>query len=159
MTSQWHYFDTSVLVKLFFSERGSEEARRLWQKTEVLIATSPATFLEVHSALAKKRVRGELTENAWQTAVRHFEREMAVGLALGKVFLVPIDELLFAEAAGAIREAGSRWSRILTVIDSLHLAGVLRLQPMGAVFVSSDRTLCEVASLFGISVTEIGVRG
>lgn len=99
----------------------------------------------------KKKVREELDDSAWAAAARHFEREMAVHLALGKAYLIPVDERLLAEALAAIRRASSEWNRILTSLDSIHLASTLRLLPLRAALVSDDKNLCEIAELFGIS--------
>lgn len=154
MTSRWLYFDTSVLVKLFFPESGSEWAQQMWREPGVVTATSPIAFLEVQSALAKKKVRGELNDSTWAAAAHHFEREMAVNLALGKAYLIPADERLLAGAVAAIHRASSEWNRILTSLDSIHLASALRLLPLGAAFVSADQNLCNIASLFNLPVEQ-----
>lgn len=159
MSSRWLYFDTSVLVKLFFPEPGSDDVRQLWQEPEVAIVASPVAFLEVQSALSKKKVRGQLNESTWQAGVRHFEREMAVSLALGKVYLVVMDERLLNEAADAIRRASSEWGRILTALDSLHVASAVRLRELGIEFVSADQALCEIASRFGLPVRMVNAEG
>jgi len=103
------YLDTSSLVKLYVSEAGSEDVRRLVGDANV-IATSVVAYTETRAALARLRREGALTASQLTAAKRAFEEQWSTYLAL--------------EASHSLcRTAGELAEKYgLRGFDSIHLA-------------------------------------
>jgi predicted nucleic acid-binding protein len=66
------YLDTSSAIKLYISEAGSDEVRRL-ARDATIVATSAVTYAETRAALARLRREGALTVAKFRSAKRQFE--------------------------------------------------------------------------------------
>ncbi len=69
----WAYFDTSVIVKLYAEEAGTQEAKALVRKYRLL--SSVLLPLEVTSAFARRKDAGELSPGDFSTALGHFQED------------------------------------------------------------------------------------
>ena len=103
------YLDTSSLVKLYVSEAGSEDVRRLAGDANV-VATSVVAYTETRAALARLRREGALTASQLTSAKRAFEKQWSTYLSL--------------EASPSLcRTAGEFAEKYgLRGFDSIHLA-------------------------------------
>jgi len=103
------YLDTSSLVKLYVSEAGSEDVRRLVGDANV-VATSVVAYTETRAALARLRRDGALTASQLTAAKRAFEEQWSTYLAL-------------AASHSLCRMAGELAEKYgLRGFDSIHLA-------------------------------------
>ena len=103
------YLDTSSLVKLYVTEAGSHEVRRLVAEATV-VATSSVAYAEARAALARLRREGALTVAAFAAAKRELTEHWPAYLRLDAT-----DAL--CQAAGELAE---RYR--LRGFDSIHLA-------------------------------------
>ena len=60
-----YYLDSSALVKGYAKEKGSEKVRRILED-ESLLSTSPISYPEVLSALARKRINGDIKKKRFR---------------------------------------------------------------------------------------------
>lgn len=103
------YLDTSSLVKLYVSEAGTEEVRRLIADAAV-VATSQIAYPETRAALARRRREGALGAGAFAAAKHAFDADWPKFLAV-------------EATASLCREAGELAERLhLRGYDSVHLA-------------------------------------
>jgi len=140
------YLDTSVLVKLYVSEPGSDRIMRFM--------LGPATHRFVVSTLTRVEFRG---------AVRRLQREGLVGRPLadelldrlakhwGRVYTPqPLTEVVLSHAASLLDR------HPLRSLDAVQLASCLVLQmpprPVHPLFVSSDDQLLKAAATEGLRV-------
>ena len=130
------YLDTSSLVKLYVSEAGSADVRRLVGDATV-VATSVVAYPEARASLARLRREGALTAARHATAKQEFEAQWPMYLTL--------------EATGALcRAAGELAEKYgLRGFDSVHLASfaeVARRAGIGdTTFSSFDERLNQAA--------------
>jgi predicted nucleic acid-binding protein len=104
--------DTSALLKIYVEEEGSALVRERFSQAAEL-ATSAITFVEAHSALARRRNAGGLSPEDYRKAVREFSEgwEQYLRLEIG-------DEVL-GEAARLARE------HVLRAYDAIHLGSAV----------------------------------
>ena len=70
----WAYFDTSTYLKLYLLENGSEEARRLVSKYQIL--SSAVLLTECFSALSRKKEAGGVEERIFNQVVRIIREDL-----------------------------------------------------------------------------------
>ena len=136
-----YYLDSSALVKGYAKEKGSEKVRRILED-ESLLSTSPISYPEVLSALARKRINGDIKKRDFDKAINRFIKEFDA------LMLISVDEIWKESGRAALRYA-------LKGADSIHLASVLQAQDIigrEAVFVVSDKELIRTAIKIGIEV-------
>lgn len=133
------YLDTSSAIKLYISEAGSDEVRRL-VRDATIVATSAVTYAETRAALARLRRERALTVAKFRTARREFEDQWPSFVKL--------------DATDALcRTAGELAERYrLRGFDSIHLASFAevarRAGPRETGFSSFDDRLNEAAKKF-----------
>jgi predicted nucleic acid-binding protein len=130
------YLDTSSAIKLYISEAGSDEVRRL-VRDATIVATSAVTYAETRAALARLRRERALTVAKFRSAKREFEAQWPSFVKLDAT-----DAL--CRAAGEFAE---RYR--LRGFDSVHLASFAevarRAGPRETGFSSFDDRLNEAA--------------
>ena len=130
------YLDTSSAIKLYISEAGSDEVRRL-VRDATIVATSAVTYAETRAALARLRRERALTVAKFRSAKREFEAQWPSFVKL--------------DATDALcRTAGEFAERYrLRGFDSVHLASFAevarRAGPRETEFSSFDDRLNEAA--------------
>ncbi len=135
------FVDTSVLVKLYVEERGSERMRQ-----EVAhgnpVAASDLAFAEMHAALARQRREGRLLNPEFDRLRLQLAGDWRklTQVSIGPEILSLVPDLC---ARHPLRGA-----------DSLHLASALHLQlgDLEITFACSDRTLLAAAASEGLAV-------
>jgi predicted nucleic acid-binding protein len=130
------YLDTSSAIKLYVSEAGSDEVRRL-VRDATIVATSAVTYAETRAALARLRRERALTVAKFRSAKREFEDQWPSFVKLDAT-----DSLC--------RTAGEFAERYrLRGFDSVHLASFAevarRAGPRETGFSSFDDRLNEAA--------------
>lgn len=129
-----NYFDTSALIKIFVSERGSALAESLKQAGPV--ATATIAYAEVFSGLTRKLREKQLARQPYGNACRQFERDWA-----SYVRVTLRDDIL-----SLTRDLIQRHP--LRGFDAIHLASAVNLQnglsePIN--FVAADARLLSAA--------------
>ena len=133
------YFDTSALVPLIVTERGSGTARELWNRAS-RVASVRLVYPEARAALAHARRIDRLTAKQMRAAVKALEDHRA------QLDVVDIDESL-AHQAGELAETHG-----LRGYDAVHLAAARRLDDVDLVVAAGDRDLLTAANKLGLSV-------
>lgn len=156
MTQRYYYFDTSALIKLYFPETGSDTVADLVADPSSVVVVSELAILEANSALAKKMKRGEISKEGWECVCGLFDRELMLAMSMRKIRLLPLNHSVLNDGIDLIRQGARDHDRSITSMDSLHLAGARTLSPLQAVFVSADKELCELGTLLGLQVINVG---
>lgn len=68
------YADSSVIVKRYYGEPGTQRVRDRWGRTD-RVFTSRVSYAEVHAALARKRREGGISLAGFRAAAQAFEGE------------------------------------------------------------------------------------
>jgi predicted nucleic acid-binding protein len=108
------YLDTSALVKLYVSERGSAHVQESLRRAQVA-ATSRVAYPEARSALSRRSREGALSGPGLRRAVAALDADM--------------DSLVLVELNGGVaRLAGDLAERhAIRAYDAIHLASALEL--------------------------------
>jgi uncharacterized protein len=131
------YIDTSVLMKLFIEEEGTDESEQIWLRSTAVVCAEIG-YVEVRAALAAAYRARRLDQPSYDTAKSEFD-----GL-WSQLETVVIDEPLVRSAA-VVAETGH-----LRGYDAVHLAAALRIG--ATVMASADTALCEAASNHGVDI-------
>jgi uncharacterized protein len=129
------YLETSSLVKLYVTEAGSEDVRRLVGEANV-VATSAVAYAETRAALARLRRERALTTSQLTSVKREFEEQWPAYLALDatnalcrtagefaeKYGLRGFDSIHLASFAEVARRAGAGATRFSSFDERLNVA-------------------------------------
>jgi predicted nucleic acid-binding protein len=134
------YLDTSSLVKLYLTEKGSLEVRGLVNRSEI-IATSRVAYIEARAAFARLRRAKVISEEEQDRIVKALDRDW--------------EEVAKIEVTEEIIKLGSELAEVhgLRGFDALHLASALSLgQSLGEkiIFSSFDKLLNQAARREGL---------
>ena len=130
-----NYFDTSALIKLFVSERGSEVVERL-VTTSRAVCTASIAYAEVHAGLSRRWRAGHLSAREYRATRDRFDGQWRRYLRMD----------LRAEVLERARDLVQRHP--LRGLDAIHLASALTLgASLGEAmrFVAADARLIEAA--------------
>ena len=142
----WAYFDTSVIVKLYVEEVGSQEARALTRKYRLL--SSVLLPLEVSSAFARRKESGELSPEDFRTGLRRFQddRQFFEWVELTQAVRQRVESFLQTHA--------------IRTLDAIHIASALvfkeRAEMTALPFVTGDRRQLLVAQALGLETVWVG---
>ena len=142
------FLDTSALAKLYHAEAGSAFVEDMVLRSGATIMISRLSVVEVQSVFARKVRSGAIVAGDAVRLRRLFLDDMA-----DEAFVVmALTRDHYAGAGELINRHGA--SLGLRTLDSLQLAVALSLHRDGAVdcLVASDKILCKVAGVEGISV-------
>jgi predicted nucleic acid-binding protein len=106
------YFDTSALVKLYLREKGTDRARRLFRRADI-VGASGILQPEMNAALAKA-VRADVISEKEAAQSRSLFREDWTDFAQLSVTSPILN-----------RASGAAWSHGLRGYDAVHLAAAL----------------------------------
>lgn len=133
------FVDTSVLVKLYIAEPGSERMRQSAAQ-EVRIAASVLAFAEIHATFARRRREALLLASELEELLLRFADDWE-GL-----LQVPVG----AEVLAFVPELCKRHP--LRGADAVHLASALLLrQGLEVLFACSDNSLLAAAAAEGLA--------
>jgi uncharacterized protein len=137
-----YFLDTSVLVKRYVSEAGSEEVRKLFRR-RVEVAAARITEAEAYATIARATRMGALTPE---------ERDRAFDLLARDLSVARIVEIRHG-VIQAVRELVVRWA--LRGYDAVQLACARRLSIEGLAvnLWCADGTLASAARGEGLRVT------
>ncbi|MFN3480065.1 MAG: type II toxin-antitoxin system VapC family toxin [Thermodesulfovibrionales bacterium] len=136
------YLDTSVLVKLYVEETGSEKIRDITRNATV-VSTSKVAYAEARAAFARKQKEDGFSINTLRRIVDDLNKDWE------SYFVIELTD-------GLIRFAGDIAEKhLLRGFDSIHLASALYLKNKTGVeiyFSSNDARLNQAADEEGIIV-------
>ena len=140
------YLDTSALVKLYITERGSERMDELTSgDANYSLATCAITQVEFHSALDRRRRMDDLDEDEAERAVERFNMRFRSAF-----FRHAVDDQTLDLACALVHR------HALRAYDAVQLAAclfILRLRSRETLtFVSADRNLLTAARAEGLAV-------
>lgn len=143
-----HFVDTSALAKLFHTEAGSDQMELLSQTPGARLIISQLSLIEIQSVFAMKVRTGVIDQAALDQLRGLFFAELAKGRF--EVVLLARRHLTDAEALVRTHSAVQG----LRTLDAIQLSVALDLKRRGAAseLVASDRNLCTVAAIEGLSV-------
>ena len=143
-----YFFDSSALIKLYHTERGSQRVEAIFEEPDRRIMISRLTGIEFQSALAVKTRTGQLDPKAAAALRVRFLSDVTSGA----ITAVAVSENHYATAESLIIRYGDR--KALRTLDSLQLAVVLETHSRLRLdaLVVADSTLAEVAQLEGVAV-------
>jgi uncharacterized protein len=137
------YLDTSLLLKRYCQEAGSDDIRKLLSNIKG-IATSELAYVEFFSALSRKRREGAIVSSDYREVADQFTTEWN---HLSAIRLSPV---LVARA----RSVSEKYP--LRAVDVIHLASALILFDISApmLFGSTDERLLKAASIEGLPLLQ-----
>ena len=139
------YLDTSALVKLYITERGSERMEELALSGANSLATCAITQVEFHSAVDRRRRMEDLDEDEVERAVEGFSKHFK-----SVAFRYPVDDQTLDLACVLVHR------HALRAYDAVQLAACLFLLRLRSrddlTFVSADRNLLTAARSEGLAV-------
>ncbi len=141
------FLDTSALVKLFYTEQGSQQVEQLVNDAGNTIWISELSSIEFFSALFRKYREGLVTESELEQAVNGFEEQLQF------FSMEPISTVIFNECAILIKKHGK--SDSLRTLDALQLAAFITIAEGDWQFVLADEKLDKVAVLMSIKTVLI----
>jgi uncharacterized protein len=139
------YFDTSTWLKIYFLEKGSEQARVL--ATEYSLVSSVILLTECFSALSRKKNSGEIKAAPFKNTIGTL-REDAGALEMVQVTPRVLTMSQHIVLASTVR-----------TLDAIHIASALLFEKtMGKpiVFISSDLRQTESAEGQGLKTILVG---
>jgi len=134
------FVDTSVLVKLYIAEPGSEPMRKAAAQGDP-VAVSHLAFAEIHATFARRRREGLLLASEFE------QLRLRLAEDWQELTQVPIGAEILALVPGLCERHPLRGA------DALHLASALLLHQGGleVTFACSDRHLLEAATSEGLA--------
>lgn len=143
-----YFIDTSALAKLYHWEVGSERMEALTEAPGARLIISQLSLIEIESVFATK-VRTGVIDKAALAQVRG---RFYADLSRGRFGVALLARRHFQGAEALVRTYAV--DHALRTLDALQLAMALDLCRRGAAseLVASDKALCEVAGLEGLTV-------
>jgi predicted nucleic acid-binding protein len=141
------FFDTSALVKMYHSERGTEFVEAIFQRPGNRLFISRLTVIEMESAFSMKLKQRTIGRDGYQEARKSFYVDLA-----GRIKVVSLNDIHFSLARKLILVYGALNG--LRTLDALQLAVASELRREGFVdcIVSADTILQQVGGLEEITV-------
>jgi len=139
------YLDSSALIKRFIAEKGSAYVDHILERHRPIL-TSRLSYLEIYSCLARLKRERSLSERAYASISKQFEKEF---LSYRRVELT---RELFEIARPLIEKYPLR------SLDAIQLASATRLRRVAGdslIFGCADRRLLEAASEEGFQVVDV----
>ena len=143
-----YFIDTSALAKLYHLEIGSGKMETLAETLDARLIVSQLSLIEMQSVFATKVRTGVID----RIALDQLRGLFFADLAGGRFQVVLVSRRYFRSAERLIRAHAVKQS--LRTLDALQLAVALELHRRGTVsaLVASDKNLCDVAVLEGLTV-------
>ena len=142
----WAYFDTSVIVKLYVEEVGSQEVGALVRRYRLL--SSVLLPLEVSSAFARRKDSEELSPGDFRTGLGRFQddRQFFEWVELTQAVRHWVESFLQTHA--------------IRTLDAIHIASALvfkeRAEMTALPFVTGDRRQLLAAQALGLETVWVG---
>ncbi|MFP4333729.1 MAG: type II toxin-antitoxin system VapC family toxin [Campylobacterales bacterium] len=133
-----YFLDTSVLLKIYHREDESDKIIKIYNSNDVIIISELAT-VEIFSAIYKKVRQGILTEDDARKINTIINDDM-----LNRFKVLRFASYVTLESKKLLDEFAFEYS--LRTLDALQLAFYITYCEKDDVFLSTDKTLQEVAS-------------
>lgn len=146
------FLDTSVIVKVYFKEAGSEAVIARFTAPNQVLAASVLSFAEVHAAMARKHRNREISSAQLSSLRETFERDwenLVNAVELNRQTMPALPGLVRAyplKAADAVQLSAALWLKNNLAAEK-HLGAAQVLE-----FGVSDRSLAESARKCGLVV-------
>jgi predicted nucleic acid-binding protein len=144
---RWIYADTSIVVKRYVRESGSDQANRITSARD--IATSALTSVEVVSTLFGKHRGGYLSTRSLEAALAQHELEKRYWT------VIELTPLVLARAEDIIRRVAARTA------DAVHVASAVFFSEAAGIqlpLATADAKQRQSAEDLGMQVLWIGPR-
>lgn len=143
-----YFIDTSALAKLYHWEVGSERMEALIEARRNRLIISQLSLVEIESVFATKVRTGVIDKGALAQLRGRFYAD----LSRGRFAVALLARRHFQGAEALVRTYAV--DHALRTLDALQLAVALDLYRRGAAseLVTSDKALCEVAALEGLTI-------
>ncbi len=145
MDKPWVYLDTSVFLKLYIKEKGSERVRKIAKENHIL--SSSMLMVESYSALARRRQAGDIEE----TDFDHVLKRLKDGLLAVETVRMTEDVL---DLAGEITLRS-----MARTMDAVHIASARLFQDgagIATTFITADKRQYDAALGEGLKPVYIG---
>ena len=136
------YIDTSLLVKRYVPELGSDELDQFLCDSQPDMWVSELSRLELASTLARKRREGQFTQRQLDAIQIQADED----LLSGNIEVAALHASVVSRALGLMRSL----KQPLATLDSIHLATAL-IQGI-ELFMTNDRQLARAAAETGLTV-------
>ena len=143
-----HSLDTSVLIKRYHREVGTDRVNALFESEEAVLFISDLAIIEFYSALARKVRTGELTQEGYGQVCDFFLGECDQG-----VFRIEgVNDIVKGRSMELLNRYALESS--LRTLDSLQLATAIVLKEREGLdyFVTADSRLAQIVEWAGIGV-------
>ncbi len=146
------FADSSVLVKLYHDEAGTQEVTARYESRRYTWVTSILSVVEFHSVVARHVRDGEISETKAEQAIDGFQDDCADG----RFEVLETGQETWRRAAALLRKEGMKAP--LRALDAIQLAFALDLREReGDVeFASADKRQVRVARDLGFAVFDPG---
>ncbi len=141
-----YYFDTSVLVRYYTNEIGSDEVKKMVDSESTEIFISTWAIVEAHSALKGNLFKQGLDKKEIHQRKKNFEEitnTLFWDINHKKFILEDLPRNYFLRASSLIKEYSINQEKSLKNGDAVQIVGYekLLMNFPSAIFVSSDRRL------------------
>jgi predicted nucleic acid-binding protein len=139
MEKPWVYMDTSAYLKLFISERGSEDA--LVQARRSKLLSSAILPVECVSALSRRHRLGEIEDAVLETLLKTIKKHIL------SVEIIRITDEILNKAEDVCLRSEAR------AMDAIHIASALVFQESAGInvgFITSDTKQAESVRITGM---------
>jgi len=137
----FYFFDSSVAVKVYYTEVGTDKTKEIYDALEDGIMISNLTYTEVISALNRKKQNGLISQQQFDEALSKFFFDYQ-----NKYLVIDMEEAIRVSAGKLILRQNLRSA------DSIQLATALDDERLPPIFVCSDEKLCNAATSEGLQV-------
>jgi predicted nucleic acid-binding protein len=131
------FFDTSALVKLFSTEAGSEQVKKLIVDSNHNIWVSEIAEIEIFCAIYRKARSNQIPYSKVNMILHAIEKQFDAFV------IIPLASGVVEEAKLLLNNFGQNHG--LCTLDALHLASFKRMAEPNWQFVSSDRNQVNVS--------------
>jgi len=141
------FFDTSALVKLFSTEKGSEIVKDLISDKTNHIWISELVYLEIYCALYRKLRNKEFSVENLKIIENEIEGQ------LEEFSTIPLETAVLEKSKELIKNYGKNYG--LRTLDALHIATWFLIAENNWKFVTSDKNQIEVIKKSGFTAIHI----
>lgn len=142
---QWIYIDTSIYLKLFMKEKGSDKARRLIQENRLLSSAILAS--ECLSALSRRKQCKEMDDKTFNRLVNLLKKDLPY------IEIVKLTDEVLRKTEEVVLRSPAR------TLDAIHIASALLFRELTGIelsFVTSDKKQEEAAKREGLKTVFVG---
>jgi predicted nucleic acid-binding protein len=143
-----YFLDTSALAKLYHQEPGSGLMESLAEAPGAHLIISELSLIEIESVFAIKVRTGAMAKGA----LDHLRGLFNADITKGRLNVVLLARRHFRNAGALVRLYATDYA--LRTLDALQVSVAMDLKRRGVIseLVASDRNLCNVAALEGLTV-------